>query len=73
MDLNELGCALSFAVYEEEFIRDSFRNLGFTDVQYLDNQASNAVGYALARKKIVTGGKVENVLAVALRGTTGTE
>lgn len=72
--LNELGAAFAFSVYNRDFIENSFRNLGFTKVQYNNGNDAYSVDSAFAQKKIIrSDGTVENLLMVVVRGTVGKE
>lgn len=72
--LNELGCALAFSVYVEDFMEDSFENLGFTKVKCYDSETDHEVGGAFAQKKVILDdGTIKNLLMVVIRGTLDTE
>lgn len=71
--LNELGCALTQAVYVDDFIIDSLHRQGFSNIRFYDGLDYNDVGCAIAQKKVMKDGEIENILMVVVRGTLGYE
>lgn len=71
--INELTCALTQAVYNETFIKQSLTNLGFTKYEYFESKDNHDVASVIAMKKIMNGDRVEDLMLVVMRGTYGTE
>lgn len=76
-----LGCAISQAVYNENYLENSdtsltytsLRNLGFSRIAWYGSDSSHDVAVGFAQKTVVANGEVRNVLLIAVRGTVAEE
>lgn len=64
-----LACDLAYSVYVESNVRQSLKNLGFTDIEYHNNASRYYVGYCLAQKRIVINGIPRTLVTILVRGT----
>ena len=68
-----LTCALSQAIYTNDFYERTMENLGFTWYKFYESSGSHDVASAYAMKKVVSNGVVYPVILATVRGTVGLE
>lgn len=70
----ELGAVLSALAYDENAIHAFLKELGCYEVKTYSMDAGadiNNIGYHVAKKRIMLDGKIQDIIFVAARGTTG--